>query len=158
MLRIFRTLALVSGIAGSLTVAAYAQTFEKKVYNYGNWTKGRFSEVVTVTGPGKLIFLAGVGSEEEKDGAILHKGDAYVQCKYAFEKIKKVLALHGAKLSDVVKITTYVTDIRAREDYGKCRTEEFKDQTLPAHTFLNINQLAWPGMLIEIDVTAAVPQ
>jgi enamine deaminase RidA (YjgF/YER057c/UK114 family) len=28
---------------------------------------------------------------------------------------------------------------------------------MPAHTLLTINQLAWPGMLIEIDVTAAVP-
>jgi len=23
------------------------------------------------------------------------------------------------------------------------------------HTFLNINQLAWPGMLVEVDVIAA---
>ena len=24
----------------------------------------------------------------------------------------------------------------------------------PVHTFLNINQLAWPGMLVEVDVIA----
>jgi hypothetical protein len=28
---------------------------------------------------------------------------------------------------------------------------------MPAHTLLVINQLAWPGMMLEIDVTAAVP-
>jgi 2-iminobutanoate/2-iminopropanoate deaminase len=33
-----------------------AQTFEKKNYNYSEWTKGRFSEAVTVIGPGKMIF------------------------------------------------------------------------------------------------------
>jgi 2-iminobutanoate/2-iminopropanoate deaminase len=27
----------------------------------------------------------------------------------------------------------------------------------PAHTLLNITQLAWPGMMIEVDVTAMVP-
>ena len=54
-----------------------AQTFEKKNYNYSEWAKGRFSEAVTLIGPGKLIFLAGAGSEDEngKGGDILHKGD-----------------------------------------------------------------------------------
>ena len=88
--------------------------------------------------------------------ATRYKDDVYAQCKYAFSKIKKALALHGATLADVVKVTTYVTDIRSREAYGKCRSEEYKDIALPAHTFINIQQLAWPGMQIEIDVTAAV--
>jgi 2-iminobutanoate/2-iminopropanoate deaminase len=34
--------------------------------------------------------------------------------------------------------------------------EAFGSLPLPAHTFLNINQLAWPGMIVEIDVTAMV--
>jgi hypothetical protein len=59
-----------------------AQPFEKKNYNYSDWTKGRFSEAVTITGPSKMIFLAGVGSEDEngKGGDILHKGDFTAQC------------------------------------------------------------------------------
>ena len=28
---------------------------------------------------------------------------------------------------------------------------------MPAHTLVSVSQLAWPGMLIEIDVTAIVP-
>jgi hypothetical protein len=28
---------------------------------------------------------------------------------------------------------------------------------LPAHTFLTVTQLAFPGMAVEIDVTVAVP-
>ena len=45
--------------------SATAQSLEVKRYNYAEWTKGRFTEVVTVTGPGKMIFLAGVGAEDE---------------------------------------------------------------------------------------------
>jgi len=42
---------------------ASAQSFEKKDYNYSEWTKGLFSEAVTVTLPGaKMVFLAGVGA------------------------------------------------------------------------------------------------
>ena len=33
----------------------------------------------------------------------------------------------------------------------------FVNQPLPAHTLLTISQLAWPGMMVEIDVTAIVP-
>ena len=29
--------------------------FEKRHYNYSEWTKARFSEVVTVSGPGTLM-------------------------------------------------------------------------------------------------------
>ena len=85
-----------------------AQTFEKKAYNYSEWAKGRFSEVVTVTGPGKMIFLAGVGAENESGqaGDILHKGDVVGQCKYAFDKIKRALEKSGAELGDVVKVVT----------------------------------------------------
>jgi 2-iminobutanoate/2-iminopropanoate deaminase len=139
--------------------AAAAQTFEKKNYNYSEWTKGRFSEAVTVTGPGKMIFLAGIGSEDEtgKAGDILHKGDFTAQCKYAYDKIKRALAKNGASLGDVVKMVTYLTDVRYQADYGRCRQETFGATPMPAHTLLVINQLAWPGMLVEIDMTAMVP-
>ena len=142
-----------------VTTPASAQTFEKKNYSYSDWTKGRFSEAVTVTGPSKMIFLAGVGSEDEngKPGDILNKGDFVGQCKYAFDKIKRALEKNGAALGDVVKMVTYMTDVRYQPDFGKCRLDAFGTAPLPASTLLTISQLAWPGMLVEIDVTAAVP-
>ena len=149
-------------LALALVVApaiASAQSFEKKNYNYSEWTKGRFSEAVTVTLPGaKMIFLAGVGAEDEGPtaGVIRHFGDFMGQCRYAYDKIKRVLEKNGATLGDTVKIVTYVTDIRFQIDAGKCRAEAFAGLPLPVHTFLNINQLAWPGMLVEVDVTAVV--
>jgi 2-iminobutanoate/2-iminopropanoate deaminase len=132
--------------------------FEKQNYNYSEWTKGRFSEVVTVSGPGRMIFLAGVGAENENGtiGNILYPGDFLGQCHYAFDKIKRTLARHQATVADIVKIVTYVTDIRSAGDYFKCLTEALGDAPRPAHTFLNITQLAHPGMLVEIDVTAIV--
>jgi 2-iminobutanoate/2-iminopropanoate deaminase len=130
---------------------------EKKHFSYSEWTKGRFSEAVTVTGPGKLIFLAGIGAEDEVTGETRYKDDIVAQTEYAYAKLKKVLALHNATLSDVVKQVTYVTDIRFFPDVSKCRSKAYEGLNLPAHTFLNVTQLAFPGMLVEIDATAVVP-
>jgi len=152
----FAAFCLAFAIGGS---TCFAQAFEKKNYNYSEWTKGRFSEAVTVTGPAKMIFLAGVGAEDEngKGGDILHKGDFMAQCKYAFDKIKRALAKNGAGLGDVVKMVSYITDVRYQSEFGKCRQETFGATPMPAHTLLTISQLAWPGMMVEVDVTAMVP-
>ena len=151
--------AVISTILVGLPTMASAQSLETKRFNYSDWTKGRFSEAVTVTGPGKMIFLAGVGAEDEngRGGDILHKGDFMAQCKYAYDKIKRLLEKQGATMGDIVKMTTYLTDMRNQADYGKCRVEAFGNSPLPAHTLVNISQLAWPGMMVEIDATAVVP-
>lgn len=130
---------------------------ERHHYNYGEWTKGRFSEAVTVTGPGKLVFLAGIGAEHEVHGEIQHLGDFEGQCRYAYEKLVRVLERNGAVLGDVVKQVTYVTDPRFQTAAGRIRKEMYGDAPLPAHTFLVVTHLAWPGMLVELDATAVVP-
>jgi 2-iminobutanoate/2-iminopropanoate deaminase len=140
---------------------ANAQGLEVKRYNPSEWTKGRFTEVVTVNGPGKTIYLAGVGAEDEKAPAgasapILHPGNPYEQCRYAYDKIRRLLATHGASLADAVKQVVYVTDVRYQADVARCRREAYGGGPIPANTFLVISALAIPGMLLEIDVTAVV--
>jgi len=142
-----------------LEASAMAQPLEVKRYNYAEWTKGRFTEVVTVTGPGKMIFLAGVGAEDEDkpQGNIRHLSNPYLQCKYAYDKMTRHLAKHGATLADVVKQVVYVTDIRYQADVAKCRREAYGEGSpIPANTFLVISGLAIQGMLLEIDITAVV--
>jgi 2-iminobutanoate/2-iminopropanoate deaminase len=153
------TIVTIVAAAGFTSAQNAPAGLEKKHYNYSEWTKGRFSEAVTVTGPGRTIYLAGVGAEDENGapGVILHKGDFTGQCKYAYDKIKRLLAKHGATLADIAKMVTYMTDVRYQPDYGKCRSAEFGTTPPPAHTLLTISQLAWPGMIVEIDVTAVVP-
>ena len=157
----FARLAALTALGVLVAQSSMAQNLEVKRYNPSEWTKGRFSEVVTVNGPCKTIYLAGVGAEDEKgppgqSAPILHLGNPYEQCRYAYDKIKRLLAAHGATLADVVKQVVYVTDIRYQADVGKCRREAYGNGPIPANTFLVINGLAIQGMLLEIDVTAVV--
>jgi 2-iminobutanoate/2-iminopropanoate deaminase len=140
----------------SLGQAPVAQEFEKKNHNYSAFAKGAFSEAVTVTGPAKFVYLAGIGSEDPDTGAVRHQADFLEQCRFAWTKVKQALEANGASLSDIVKATSYVTDVRYREEMRTCRTEVFKGLPLPPHTFLQVVSLARPGMMFEVDVVAAV--
>ena len=52
---------LICCVVASLTLfaSAMAQGLEVKRYNPSEWTKGIFTEIITVNGPGKTIYLAG---------------------------------------------------------------------------------------------------
>ncbi|HWK97616.1 MAG TPA: RidA family protein [Pseudolabrys sp.] len=141
---------------GLAALPAQAQQFEKKMYNYSKFATGAFSEAATVTGPAKMIYLAGIGAEDPDDGSVRHKDNFLEQCRFAWSKIKSALAANGATVADIVKATTYVTDPRYREDMQKCRKETYGQLPPPPHTFLNVVQLARPGMMIEVDIVAAV--
>ena len=156
---LFRPLALLFTLA-LLSTSAHAQDGKIAIQknNYAEWTKGIFSEATTVTGIGnaKFIYLAGIGAEDENGprGKIRNPGDFIEQCKYAYDKIKRALAANGAQLSDVVKITTYMTDLRYRLDMGKCIGASWDGVQFPSHTLIGVAALAFPEMIVEIDVTA----
>jgi 2-iminobutanoate/2-iminopropanoate deaminase len=132
--------------------------FQKQEHTHSAWTRRVFSDAVTVKGfgAGKLIFLAGVGSEDENGprGNVRHHNDLVAQCNYAFDKIKRILAAHGANMTNVVKITAYLTDMRNRLPYANCYTQNFGTAPLPAHTLVGVASLAFPEMMVEVDVTA----
>jgi enamine deaminase RidA (YjgF/YER057c/UK114 family) len=105
-----------------------------------------------------MIFLAGIGAEDEETGEVVHKGDVVAQAYFMYDKLKRVLARNGATMADVVKQVTYVTDARFRPEITQCRIEAYGDVPLPAHTFVAVSQLAFTGMQIEIDIIAVTPE
>jgi enamine deaminase RidA (YjgF/YER057c/UK114 family) len=161
----FAVIAMLTLAAPTTTAMSQSQSddtaYEKKSYNYAEWAKGRFSEVVTVRNAGKVIYLGGVGSEDENSaqgGVIRHLGDFGAQCRYAWDKIKRLLAKHGATVDNIDKVVTYMTDVRDFAEAGKCQTEAFAGVIQPAATVVVVSALVWPGMLLEVDVTASTPK
>jgi 2-iminobutanoate/2-iminopropanoate deaminase len=51
-----------------------------------------------------------------------------------------------------------MTDVRDFSEAGKCQTEAFAGATQPAGTVVVVAALVWPGMLLEVDVTASAPK
>src|SRR5947208_14423529 len=156
-------------VAAALCLAAPAlsqsqtgdTTYEKKSYNYAEWAKGRFAEVVTVRNAGKIIYLGGVGPEDEtsaQGGVLRHLGDFGAQCRYAWDKINRLLEKHDATVENIDKVVTYMTDVRDFFEAGKCQTEAFAGVIQPAGTVVVVSALVWPGLRLEVDVTASTPK
>ena len=103
---------------------------------------------------GNLLFLAGQVSTDG-DGNVIGEGDMKAQVRQVLENMKSVLASQGANFSNVVKITIYTTDIDAYIQTGEIR-QQFWQGIAPASTLVQIDRLARPVFLVEIEATAIV--
>lgn len=113
-----------------------------------------YTHVVEVTGPVKTIYIAGQIAFD-KEGKIVGAGDMKAQTEQVFKNLEAALAAAGAKFSDVVKMNTYVTDISQAPVLREVRARYF-GSTVPASTLVQVVALARPGLMIEIEVIAAV--
>lgn len=100
---------------------------------------------------GNVIEVSGTTSV--RNGAIIHKDDAYLQAKEIISIAEKYIQKAGGSLSDVVRTRTYVTNIEDWEKVGKAHGEAFQD-IMPATTLVEVSKLVDPDMLVEIEFTA----
>jgi len=113
------------------------------------------SQVVTVTG-GTLVFIAGMTSRSEKNATAIHPGDMRAQLRQVCENIGRALRSVGGDFSDVVKTTTFTTDV---EEYHRVRDERFKyfKKDLPTSALIGVVGLAHPDLMVEIEAMAVIP-
>ncbi len=89
------------------------------------------------------------------DGSIVGENDFEAQAHQVFANLKTVLAAAGSDLSKVFKVNIYMTDMTNFPTIIECR-ETYFTKPYPADTTVEVTALAIPGLLLEIDVIAAV--
>jgi enamine deaminase RidA (YjgF/YER057c/UK114 family) len=114
-----------------------------------------YSRVITVTGPSKLILIAGQTASDENYRPVA-VGDMRGQYQRVMEALTIQLEAAGAKWDDVVFRRLYVLDMDA---FIKIQTEP--TMTFPWHpdrpppsTLIGVTRLSHPDFLIEIDLLA----
>jgi 2-iminobutanoate/2-iminopropanoate deaminase len=107
-----------------------------------------------VTG-GTLVFVAGMTPVDEQR-RLVGEGDFDRQVAQVWDNIELALKTAGGKLSDIVTMTVFITDMRHGNRFVELRREKF-GKDFPASALIGIKELAMPGMLIEIQVVAATP-
>ncbi|MBS1888203.1 MAG: RidA family protein [Actinobacteria bacterium] len=110
--------------------------------------------LVTTTPPGELVFIGGTIALDEA-GEVVGVGDVAAQTEQVMENIGRALAAAGAGFDDVVKITTYVTEIDFYAELAPVRAR-YLTAPYPVSTLLEVSGLMLPDLLVEIDAIAVV--
>ena len=103
---------------------------------------------------GPLLWISGQVALD-RDGNLIGKGDLRAQAVQVLENIEAILSASGATMEDIVKVTVYVTDIRAFNDIADIREKYFPKRG-PASVICEVAALAWPEFMIEIEAVAVV--
>ncbi len=98
------------------------------------------------------LYIAGQVSLDA-EGNVVGRGDIVAQFRQAMENLKIILASEGADFSNVVKTTIFTTSIDEFRKVGPVRAEYFGDSA-PASTLVQIEQLARPVFMVEIEAIA----
>ena len=110
-----------------------------------------YSPVVTVKG-GTLVFVSGLLARD-KEGNIVKKGDMGAQIAQVGENLRLALASAGARLEDLVRTTTYVTDIDEFFRHVEIR-QRYLGAALPTSTTVEVRRLSHPDFMVEIEAFA----
>jgi 2-iminobutanoate/2-iminopropanoate deaminase len=116
-----------------------------------------YAQAVKVSGAQTILYIAGQVAYTP-EGGVAHPGDFAAQARAALAALaalKAQVEAGGGTMANIVKVNTYLTDIRHRAEYGPIR-EAFFGRKMPAHTLVAVTALAQPGFLIEIEAVAVL--
>ena len=106
---------------------------------------------------GDQVFLGGATGLRLDGGGLVGEGDPAAQADQAMKAVRTRLEQAGARMEDICKVTTYVTDISHRWEVYPVLAEHLRGVN-PVSTGLVISGLARPELDFEIDVFAVVPR
>jgi enamine deaminase RidA (YjgF/YER057c/UK114 family) len=110
-----------------------------------------------VVARGRTVFLRGQVGQDLDSAVNVGVGDAAAQAEQAMANVKQLLSEAGADLIHVCKITIYLTDPRFREAVYRVVGKWLRG-VYPVSTGIVVAGLARPEWLVEIDVTAVIPE
>lgn len=113
-----------------------------------------YSQAVKVTGAQAILFVSGQ-VDYDANGGPGHPGDFAAQARATFRALKAQVEAGGGTMASIVKLNTYLVDLRHRAELAAIR-EEFLGKKAPASTLVGVTALAQPGWLIEVEAIAVI--
>ena len=109
-----------------------------------------------VVARGTMVFVRGQIGQNLETRESVAIGDATGQAEQAMANIEMLLKEAGSALDHICKITIYLIDPRYREPVYRVVGQWLKG-VHPVSTGIVVSALARPEWLVEIDVTAVIP-
>ena len=109
---------------------------------------------VVVAQTQSLVFISGQLARD-KSGNIVGPRDMRAQIRQVGENIRAALEAVGAGLDDLVKTTTFVTNIDEFFRHVDVR-HDYLGVALPASTTIEVRRLSHPDLMVEIEAIAVL--
>lgn len=123
--------------------------------NPWEWSKSAgFSQAVELTRADQVLVCSGQ-TAVGPDGSPPKSSDMGDQVRQAFSNLGTVLETQGMTFADIVRLTLYTTDMGDFLSAYPAVRAEFMGANLPAATLLEVSQLAFPALRVELEATAA---
>jgi len=106
---------------------------------------------------GNTVYLRGQIGQDLDTRESVGIGDVAAQAEKAMANVKMLLEESGSRLDDICKIVIYLVDPRYREAVYQVVGRWLKG-VYPVSTGLVVSALARPEWLVEIDITAVIPE
>jgi enamine deaminase RidA (YjgF/YER057c/UK114 family) len=117
-----------------------------------------FTNVVVVTGPGKMIYVGGQDAVDAA-GQMVGKGDIRAQAEQVFKNLQAALEAAGASLENVIKWNILIVQGQSLQaGFEVFQRVWGRRANPPAITVMFVAGLANPEFLIEMDAVAVIPQ
>jgi enamine deaminase RidA (YjgF/YER057c/UK114 family) len=116
-----------------------------------------FTQVVTVTGPVKTIYVGGQDAVDAS-GTIVGKGDIQAQVEQVFMNLQTALNASGADLQHIIKWSIYIVQGQPLRPAFEVSQRIWGGRpNPPAITVMFVAGLANPDFLVEMEAIAVVP-
>ena len=102
---------------------------------------------------GPFVFVSGTTSLDSK-GKVQGR-NAAEQTTVTMRKIEAALKSAGARVTDLMRLTIFVTDIRDMSAVSTALAKSLR-RSVVTSTLVAVSALAVPGLLVEIEATAVV--
>ena len=124
--------------------------------NPWDWSRNLgYNQAEMIEGSTRQLICAGQTAVDET-GAPQHAGDMRAQISLALDNLEAVLSDAGLDLSNVTRLGVYATDVdEALKNFDLMGMRFGPHQVAPPMTLLGVTRLALPGLMFEIEATAA---
>lgn len=129
---------------------------KRTAVNPWDWSiKLGYNQAEIIDGVSRQVICAGQ-TAVDGDGNPQHPGDMRAQINLALDNMEAVLSAADMNLSNVIKLGFYATDVdEALKNFDLLGMRFGSHQVAPPMSLLGVTRLAIPGLLFEIEATAA---
>lgn len=136
-----------------LPCAAAAQAAGTRYLNPASLVQPTGYTHLVIAPDGRTVYIAGQVAFDSL-GKVVGEGDFAAQAEQVFRNLERALKSVGGSMVDLVKTTTFITDIKHVAQLREVRARYLAKTQPPANTLVAVSSLARAELLIEIEGVA----